>query len=427
MQKTLLRLATAGSVDDGKSTLIGRLLYESNAVFRDHYEDAEKTSRRLKRSGVDLALLMDGLSAEREQGITIDVAYRYFVTDKRRYIIADVPGHEQYTRNMVTGVSNADLVVILIDAKKGLLLQTKRHLLLSSLLGVPHVLVVVNKMDSVGYMQNVFDRISDDVDRFASKMNIRDLQIMPVSALEGDMVVQRGDKLTWYEGRTFLGYLENLHTSSDRNLIDLRFPVQLVFRPNSDFRGYAGVIESGTLKSGDEVAILPSGRKTKIKSLYDGFDKVKNVFTPLSVVATLKDDVDVSRGDMLVHVHNLPERTNKFDALLCWLSDEPLALERSYLIKHTTKITKAQISELRFAIDIDTLHREQKNSLELNDIGRVAVTTHEKIFFDSYEKNRYTGSFILIDDITKQTAAAGMIVHTGESLELPDSNEDEKK
>ena len=408
-QLELVRLTTAGSVDDGKSTLIGRLLFDCNAIFQDQLEAIKKAS---KQSGqeIDLSLITDGLAAEREQKITIDVAYRYFTTKKRRFIIADVPGHEQYTRNMVTGASTADIAIILVDARKGLLTQTKRHLFVASLLSIPHILVVVNKIDDMGYDQAVYEAIKKDVIDCATRLQIEDLQIMPISALRGDMVVNRGDKLNWYQGSTLYDYLENVQLVGDRNLIDFRFPVQNVLRPHQDFRGYAGKVEGGIIRKGDAVTVLPSGKQSKIKSIiYDDAEQTE-AFAPQSVVLTLEDERDISRGEMIVRQKNLPEVGNHLEATICWFSETPMQPGKSYLIKHTTRTTRCQIDTLRYRLNIDTYHRESAKSLGLNEMGRVYLQTHIPLMFDPYYKNRNTGGFILIDEITNATIAAGVIV-----------------
>lgn len=408
-QLELVRLTTAGSVDDGKSTLIGRLLFDCNAIFQDQLDAIKKAS---KQSGqeIDLSLITDGLAAEREQKITIDVAYRYFTTKKRRFIIADVPGHEQYTRNMVTGASTADIAIILVDARKGLLTQTKRHLFVASLLSIPHILVVVNKIDDMGYDQAVYEAIKKDVIDCATRLQIEDLQIMPISALRGDMVVNRGDKLNWYQGSTLYDYLENVQLVGDRNLIDFRFPVQNVLRPHQDFRGYAGKVEGGIIRKGDAVTVLPSGKQSKIKSIiYDDAEQTE-AFAPQSVVLTLEDERDISRGEMIVRQKNLPEVGNHLEATICWFSETPMQPGRSYLIKHTTRTTRCQIDTLRYRLNIDTYHREPAKTLELNEMGRVYLQTHIPLMFDPYYKNRNTGGFILIDEITNATIAAGVII-----------------
>ena len=410
MEKTLLRLVTTGSVDDGKSTLIGRLLYETKAVYEDQLAAVERTSKKKGQQEIDLSLLLDGLSAEREQGITIDVAYRYFETATRKFIIADCPGHEQYTRNMVTGASTAELAIILIDARNGVLTQSRRHGLLVSLLQVPHLVVAVNKMDMVGYSQAVFDDIVAMYEAFSDKLDIHDITYIPVSALNGDNVTEKSANMPWYDGAPLLHHLEHVHVSQDRNLIDTRFPVQYVIRPHQDFRGFAGRMLSGTFRPGEEIVVLPSGRTSRIKSLvtYDG--EVQEAFPPQSVTLTLTDEVDISRGDMIVRKNNLPQVNNHLNATLCWMNErEPLSLNTSYYLKHTTRTVRAFISRIVYKIDVNTLHREQADTLHLNEIARVELKTSLPLFFDAYKANRGTGSFILIDPVTQNTVAAGMI------------------
>ncbi len=408
-EKDLLRFVTAGSIDDGKSTLIGRLLYENQGVYQDQFLSIKEIAQRKGQVQADLSLIVDGLKSEREQGITIDVAYRYFSTAKRNFIIADSPGHVQYTRNMVTAASTADLAVILVDARKGILEQTKRHSFIATLLNIPHILVVVNKMDLVDYSQEVFEQIKKDYLDFSSRLQIHDIQVMPVSALKGDFITKKSSKLSWYEGRTFLQYLENISIVSDRNLIDFRFPVQTLIRPNPDFRGYAGRIESGVIKAGDDVAVLPSGKKSRIKSIISYDKELEEAFTPQSVVLTLEDEIDISRGDMLIRQRNVPEIGDEFETLICWMFEQPAAEGEKYLIKHTTNIVPALIKELRYKIDINTLHRKESKELGLNDIGRAIIKTQKPVMFDSYVKNHATGSFIVIDQFSNATAGAGII------------------
>jgi len=417
-EKTLLRFVTTGSVDDGKSTLIGRLLYDTKTVYDDQLSAVEKTSKKKGYEAVDLALLLDGLAAEREQGITIDVAYRYFETPKRKFIIADSPGHEQYTRNMVTGASTADLAIILIDARNGVLTQSKRHGLIVSLLQVPHLIVAVNKMDLVDYSQTVYDDIVATYESFSEKLDIHDMTFIPVSALAGDNIVDKSSNMPWYDGASLLHVLEHVHVSPDRNLVDTRFPVQYVIRPHQDFRGFAGRILSGTLRPGEEIVALPSGRSSTIQSIvtYDG--EIEEVSPPQSVTLTLTDEIDVSRGDMIVRKNNLPHVNNHFEAILCWMDEqEDLSPSKSYYLKHTTKTVRAFISRLVYKIDVNTLHREQTDTLTLNEIGRIEIKTALPICFDSYKKNRGTGSFILIDPVTQKTVAAGMIRDVVRKLE----------
>ena len=405
----LLRFTTAGSVDDGKSTLIGRLLYDSKAIFEDQMEAVERASQGRGDPYVDLALLTDGLRAEREQGITIDVAYRYFATPKRKFIIADTPGHIQYTRNMVTGASNAELAIILVDARKGVLTQSKRHAFLSTLLQIPHLVVAVNKMDLVEYSQQVFNRIVTDFQDFASRLSVQDVVYIPMSALKGDNVVEKGENMPWYDGATLLHHLETVNVGGTRNRVDFRFPVQYVIRPNQDFRGYAGQVASGRVAPGEDVVVLPSGRRSRVRSLVtlEGEQNEANVGD--SITITLEDDIDISRGDMLVRHRNLPHKANRIDAVLCWMSETPMDRQGNYWLRHTTRTVRGLVSELNYRIDVDTMHREQAETLHLNEIGRVQITTTEPLYFDPYQINRVTGSFILIDPFTNNTVAAGMI------------------
>ncbi|MEK7167736.1 MAG: adenylyl-sulfate kinase [Patescibacteria group bacterium] len=412
----LLKLVIAGSVDDGKSSLIGRLFFDLDEIYQDQLEALEKTSLKQGFSEIDLSLFTDGLSAEREQKITIDVAYRYFSTKKRRFIIADVPGHEQYTKNMATGASNADAALILADARKGLLIQSKRHLFLAALFGIRHVLVVVNKMDLVDYSESVFGDIKKDFSEFAAKLNIPDFQFIPVSAVKGDMVVARGENLNWYQGPTVLSYLESLEILSGQDLVNFRFPVQIVLRPNQDFRGYAGTIIGGAIKKEEEVLILPSNRKTKIKNIFLGEQETDYAFNPQAVVFSLTDEMDVSRGDMLVRENNLPEASTEIEANLAWFDDEPMKAGKIYLLKHTTKTTRCFVSELVNKINMENLHRESALDLNLNEIGKVYVKTTEPLIFDAFSKNHNTGSFVLIDEKTGSTAGAGIILDRGKKI-----------
>ncbi|HNX68304.1 MAG TPA: sulfate adenylyltransferase subunit CysN [Candidatus Omnitrophota bacterium] len=418
----LLRFSTAGSVDDGKSTLIGRLLYEAHGLYEDQLAAVRKDSARLKREALDLSLVMDGLKAEREQAITIDVAYRYFSTPQRHFIIADTPGHEQYTRNMATGASTADLAVILIDARRGVLLQSKRHAFIASLLGIKHMVIAVNKMDLVGYSEKVFRKIARDFEGFAEKLNVPDTVYIPVSALKGDNVVRKSRHMKWYDGPALLNHLENVHVLSDRNLIDLRFPVQYVLRPGQDFRGYAGRIASGVIRKGDEVLALPSQRRTRIRSIRGPDGAVPYAFAPQSVTVTLEDEIDITRGDMLVHSGNLPQIRREIESILVWMDPSPLALGKVYWIKHTTQLFKCSITRLPFRIDPGTLSRKKAAELKLNEIGRVTVQCFRSVFCDEYTRNRQTGSFILIDPMTHATVAAGMIIERGRlsSMVRPD-------
>lgn len=411
----LLRFTTAGSVDDGKSTLIGRLLYDSKAIFEDQLEAVKSSSEKKGFDYVDLSLLTDGLKSEREQGITIDVAYRYFATPKRKFIIADTPGHIQYTRNMVTGASTANLAIILIDARKGMLEQTHRHSFIASLLKIPHVVVCVNKMDLVDYNQEVYDKIVDDYKAFASKLDVKDVHFVPISALNGDNVVDRSTHMPWYEGSTLLYILENVHIASDYNHIDCRFPVQLVIRPHThehqDFRGYAGRIESGIFKPGDEVMALPSGFSSRIKSIMLDDRSIEEAFPPMSVTITLEDEIDISRGDMLVRKNNQPEQGQDLEAMVCWLNNKPLRANGKYVLKHTTKSCLGIVKDILYKVDINTLHRiENVDQICPNDICRIKIRTSQPLFFDSYRQNRQTGSLILIDEGTNETVGAGMIL-----------------
>lgn len=414
----LLRFATAGSVDDGKSTLIGRLLFDSKSIFEDQLESVERTSADRGEEYTNLALLTDGLRAEREQGITIDVAYRYFATPRRKFIIADTPGHIQYTRNMVTGASTADLAIILVDARKGILEQSRRHAFLATLLQVPHLVVAVNKMDLVDYDRDVYERIVEEFTAFASKLAVTDLTFVPISALHGDNVVERSVNMPWYEGSSLLHHLEHVHIASDRNLIDVRFPVQYVIRPHAstdpelhDYRGYAGQVAGGVLKPGDEVVHLPSGLTTRITQIDGPRGPVDEAFAPMSVTLRLADDIDISRGDMIARPNNRPEVAQDIDAMVCWMTPDRALTPRSKLvIKHTTRTAKVLVKDLHYRLDVNTLHRdEQADALGLNEIGRVSLRVTQPLFVDDYGRNRLTGGFILVDEATNNTVAAGMI------------------
>jgi bifunctional enzyme CysN/CysC len=413
----LLRFATAGSVDDGKSTLIGRLLYDSKQIFSDQLEHVEQASRRKGHDFLDLSLLTDGLRAEREQGITIDVAYRYFATAQRRFIIADTPGHEQYTRNMVTGASTADLAIVLIDARKGVVAQSKRHAFISSLLAIPHIVVCVNKMDLVDFDQGAFEAIVEDFDRFAARLEISDVTFIPISALLGDNVVERSEAMPWYQGPPLLYHLEHVHIASDRNLIDVRFPVQWVVRPPAssvaDYRAYAGQVAGGVMRPGDEVVVLPSGQRSTIAGI-DTFDgPVEEAFPPMSVSLRLSDDIDVGRGSTIVRAHNQPSVSRSFECLLCWMSEQALDQRRRYVVKHTTSSATIGALDVRYRIDVETLRRDESAiTLELNDLGRVRLELSAPMVFDSYRRNRDTGSLIVIDEATNETVAAGVILDT---------------
>ncbi len=406
---SLLRFSTAGSVDDGKSTLIGRLLYDSKAIFEDQLEAIETASKRRGEEGINLALLTDGLRAEREQNITIDVAYRYFATPKRKFIIADTPGHVQYTRNMITGASTADLSIILIDARKGVLTQSKRHGFIVSLLRVPHVVVAINKMDLVDFDEAVFNRISDEYREFAAKLDLRDLTFIPISALLGDNIVDRSTKMPWYQGTSLLHHLETVNVGADRNLVDFRFPVQNIIRPHQDYRGYAGTIYSGAIRTGEEVIVLPSGTRTRVRRLESGGEERQELLQGDAGTILLEDEVDATRGEMIVRPLNLPKVERRFDAMLCWMSDAPMDPSVSYVLLHTTRTTRAHCAALRYRVDVNTLHRESAQVLALNEIGRVEIEMASPIFFDPYDRNRSTGSFVLIDPFTNVTVAAGII------------------
>jgi len=413
-EKDLLRFLTCGSVDDGKSTLIGRLLYDSHMIYEDQLAAVTKDSKVHGTTGDDFdpALLTDGLKAEREQGITIDVAYRYFSTDKRKFIIADTPGHDQYTRNMATGASTCNLAVILIDARYGVITQTKRHSFICSLLGIKHVIVAINKMDIIDWSEAVFEKIRNDYNGFVARLGFTDIHFIPMSALKGDNVVEKSDKMPWYDGPTFLHHLENVNISADRNLVDMRFPVQYVLRPNLNFRGFSGTIASGIMRVGDAVMSLPSRRTSKIKSIYGPDGEVGEAFAPMAVTVTLENEIDVSRGNMLVPVNNLPHVGNEFEAMVVWMHETPAQKGRSYLIKQTTNIVPGVLADIRYKVDVNSMHRQKDavTSLELNEIARVQITLHRPIAFDPYEKNRQTGAFIIIDRMTNITIGAGMIV-----------------
>jgi len=411
-RKELLRFITCGSVDDGKSTLIGRLFYESKMIYEDQLAAIKKDTSRYGTTGeeVDLALFTDGLEDERQQGITIDVAYRYFSTDRRKFIIADTPGHEQYTRNMATGASTADLAIILIDARHGVLTQTRRHSFIVSLLGIRHIVVAVNKMDIVGYDREVFERIKAEYVDFAGRLELPDVHFMPISALKGDNVVVRSPNMPWYTGSPLMPLLETVYIGSDRNLEDFRFPVQLVLRPNLDFRGFSGTIASGIVRRGDEIMSLPSRRRSRVRSISTFDGELEEAFAPQSVTLTLEDEIDTSRGDMLVRPGNVPKVDHRFDATVVWMHDEPLVPGRQYLFKQTSKVVPGTVSTLRYRVDINTLHRQPAPTLALNEIGRCSVTLTGPIAFDAYRRNRATGGFIMIDRLTNATVAAGMIL-----------------
>tara|TARA_X000000950_G_scaffold112506_2_gene141631 strand:- start:2690 stop:3952 length:1263 start_codon:yes stop_codon:yes gene_type:complete len=411
----LLRFTTAGSVDDGKSTLIGRLLFDSKSIFEDQMEAIESVSTKKGEDQVNLALLTDGLRAEREQGITIDVAYRYFATPKRKFIIADTPGHIQYTRNMVTGASTANLAIILVDARNGIVEQTKRHSFIASLLGIPHIIYCINKMDLVNYKEDEFLKLKKELSNFSSKLTSKDVRFVPISALKGDNIVNRSSKMKWYEGSTLLHILENIHIASDYNLIDCRFPVQNVIRPQKeefhDFRGYAGRISGGIFKKGDEIVVLPSGFYSKIKSIYNFDKQLEEAFVPMSVTMTLEDDLDISRGDMLVRANNQPQATQDIDLMICWLGENPLSEKGKYIVKHTSKEVRGIIKKVLYKVDINTLHRNENDKIiSSNDIARISIRVTQPLFIDKYRKNRVTGSLIIIDENTHNTIGAGMII-----------------
>ena len=421
-QKDMLRFLTAGSVDDGKSTLIGRLLFDSKKLYEDQLDALERDSKRVGNAGehIDYALLLDGLKAEREQGITIDVAYRYFSTNNRKFIIADTPGHEQYTRNMITGGSTANLAIILVDARTGVITQTKRHSYLVSLLGIKHVILAVNKMDLVDFSKDVFDKIVNDYKTFVEPLNIPDIQCIPLSALEGDNVVEKSDRTPWYEGTSLLEYLETVHIGNDHNLKDFRYPVQYVLRPNLDFRGFCGKVASGVIHKGDEVIALPSGKKSHVKSIVTYEGEIDYAFPPMSVTLTLEDEIDVSRGEMLVHPDNVPMIGRNFEAMLVWMDEEKMDMEKSFFLKQTTNTSRTRIDSIEYKVDINTMEhlsiengrlKKEDVPMQLNQIAKVVLTSSKELFFDAYSDNKATGAFILIDPITNNTSAVGMIIN----------------
>lgn len=420
-QKDLLRFLTAGSVDDGKSTLIGRLLFDSKKIYEDQLDALERDSKRMGNAGdhIDYALLLDGLKAEREQGITIDVAYRYFSTNNSKFIIADTPGHEQYTRNMITGGSTANLAIILVDARTGVITQTRRHTYLVSLLGIKHVVLAVNKMDLVDFDKQIFDKIVADYKAFVKSLNIPDITYIPLSALDGDNVVDKSDRTPWYEGPSLLDFLETVPIDQDRNFEDFRYPVQYVLRPNLDFRGFCGKVSSGIIRKGDTVMALPSRKTSKVKSIvtYDG--ELDYAFPPQCVTITLEDEIDVSRGEMLVHPDNLPMEDRNFESMLVWMDEEPMDMSKQFYIKHTTNLTRARVDSIRYKVNVNTMEQLSVENgqltadslpMKLNEIARVVFTTGKELFFDPYQKNKQTGAFILIDPITNNTSAVGMII-----------------
>ena len=433
-EKDLLRFLTAGSVDDGKSTLIGRLLFDSKKIYEDQLDALERDSKRMGNAGdhIDYALLLDGLKAEREQGITIDVAYRYFSTNKRKFIIADTPGHEQYTRNMITGGSTANLAVILVDARTGVITQTRRHSYLVSLLGIKHVVLAVDKMDLVGFSKEVFDRIVADYHDFIDPLGIPDVQCIPLSALDGDNVVEHSDRTPWYEGPSLLEFLETVHIANDHNLTDFRYPVQYVLRPNLDFRGFCAKVASGVVRKGDPVVALPSGKTSRVKSIvtYDG--ELDYAFPPQCVTLTLEDEIDVSRGEMLVHPDNLPLVGRNFEAMLVWMDEERMDTDKSFFLKQTTNTSRCRVDSIKYKVDVNTMEQLSLENgrltadtlpMELNQIARVVLTTSKELFFDPYVKNKATGSFILIDPITNNTSAVGMIIDRVEDKDMHTTEE----
>lgn len=419
-KKDLLRLLTAGSVDDGKSTLIGRLLFDSKKLYEDQLDALERDSKRMGNAGehIDYALLLDGLKAEREQGITIDVAYRYFSTNNRKFIIADTPGHEQYTRNMITGGSTANLAIILVDARMGVITQTRRHTFLVSLLGIKHVVLAVNKMDLVDFSEDRFNEIVATYKEFVAPLGIPDINCIPLSALDGDNVVDKSDRTPWYKGESLLDFLETVHIDSDNNFTDFRFPVQYVLRPNLDFRGFCGKVASGIVRKGDTVMALPSGKTSKVKSIvtYDG--ELDYAYPPQSVTLTLEDEIDVSRGEMLVHPDNLPIVDRNFETMMVWMDEEPMDVNKSYFIKQTTNTSRTRIDSIKYKVDVNTMEHSEVPFLSLNEIARVVLTTAKELFFDPYTKNKSCGSFILIDPITNNTSAVGMIIDRVEMKNL---------
>ena len=423
--KDLLRFLTSGSVDDGKSTLIGRLLYDSKMIFDDQLSKLKEDSQKSGNKGdeeIDYSLLLDGLKAEREQGITIDVAYRYFSTPNRKFIIADTPGHEQYTRNMATGASTADLAIILIDARKGVITQTKRHAFINSLLGIKHVVVAVNKMDLVDFSEEKFNEIRHDFEEFTSQLDLSNKYYIPLSALKGDNVVDRSDKTPWYNGETLLGLLETVNVSNDRNFKDFRFPVQYVNRPNLDFRGFSGTVVSGVVKKGDLIKALPSMKESKVKNIVTADGNLDEAFAPMAITLELEDEIDISSGEMIVPANNLPKISNHFESMVVWMHESELKEGKTYLIRHSGKTTKARVDELKYNIDVNTLQKNKSDALRLNEIGRVVLSTTQPLFFDPYTDNRETGSYILIDPISNTTVAAGMIIDVAD--EADDSLED---
>jgi sulfate adenylyltransferase subunit 1 len=418
LKMELLRFTTAGSVDDGKSTLIGRLLYDSKSIFQDQLEAVERTSLRKGEEKINLAYLTDGLKAEQEQGITIDVAYRYFSTPKRKFIIADTPGHIQYTRNMVTGASTANLAIILVDARKGIIEQTKRHSLIASLLGIPHLAICINKMDLVDWDEATYERIKSDYREFSAKLSIKDVNFIPISALLGDNIVNKSTNMPWYEGSTLMYLLENIHISNDNNLVDTRFAVQGVIRPQNDthhdHRAYSGRILGGIIRKGDQMMVLPSGFSSKVKAIHFGDQQIDEAFVPQSVSIELEDEIDISRGDMLVRENNMPRRSQDIEAMICWMGDKPLVLNQKFILKHTTKDVKVMVKLIKYKMDINSLSRIQdQTELKMNEIGKIQLRATSELFYDAYTKNRNTGSFVLVDENTNVTVGAGTILDLG--------------
>ncbi len=419
-QKDLLRFLTAGSVDDGKSTLIGRLLFDSKKLYEDQLVALERDSKRVGNAGehIDYALLLDGLKAEREQGITIDVAYRYFSTNNRKFIIADTPGHEQYTRNMITGGSTANLAIILVDARSGVITQTRRHTYLVSLLGIKHVVLAVNKMDLVNFDRTVFDKIVTDYKSFVQPLGLEDVTCIPLSALDGDNVVEKSDRTPWYKGQSLLDFLETVPIDRDRNYEDFRYPVQYVLRPNLNFRGFCGKVASGVVRKGDEVMALPSRKRSKVRSIVTYEGEIDEAFPPMSVTLTLEDEIDVSRGEMLVHPDNLPFEKRAFEAMLVWMDEEAMDRDKQFYLKQTTNTTRARIETIRYKVNVNTLEHSTVEALQLNEIGKVVIATNKELFFDPYAANKQTGAFILIDPITNNTSAVGMILNPVDDLQM---------
>ncbi len=430
-KKDLLRLLTAGSVDDGKSTLIGRLLFDSKKIYEDQLSALQRDSKRMGHAGedIDYALLLDGLKAEREQGITIDVAYRYFSTNKRKFIIADTPGHEQYTRNMVTGASTANLAIILIDATRGVITQTRRHTFLVSLLGIKHVVLAVNKMDLVGFQEKVFDSICRDYANFVTQLDIPDVNYIPLSALKGDNVVEPSENMPWYKGKCMLDFLESVHISSDRNFQDMRYPVQYVLRPDNDFRGFSARVASGIIRKGEKIMVLPSRKMSVIRSIVTHDGELEEAFPPQSVTITLEDEIDISRGDMIVCPDNLPHVERHFESMLVWMDETPMNPDTHFFLKHANNNTRARIDKIQYKTDVNTLKKSAVDHFELNEIGRVVLTTNKPLFFDAYKKNKSTGSFVLIDPVTNNTVAVGMIMDQLSADDLPSriSDQDRKR